>query len=715
MSKLVPPVAKRVPFTHKHHNRLFEDPYHYFKDMNPKEKRPEIIEYLKDENQYSQKHFEQHSELSNKLYEEMVSRIKEDDEGVPYFRAPYYYYHRMEKGKQYPIYCRKKDTLDHPEEIILNQNEMDQEYQDLADLQVSPDHSLLAYSMDFNGNELYQIFFKELTTGTVLADDTIENSSGEIIWAADGKTVFYLTLDDIHRPDKLHRHTLGTKQDVLVYHETDLKFNVGCFKSQSGEYIFIGSESSETTEYHYLEAKTPMEEPKLFQAREVGHLYDVEHQGNRFLIRSNGKKKYLNFRLCSCPIDNTNMQNWEEVMPYNPFVHLKEVLPFKNHIVCVDRANALATARVLQAQNGTMDSSSDSYYVEIPENLYDLSLASYKTMSYDSTLLRFKYNTPVSQTKELEFNLVTKETRLLKEVTTPHFNSGDYTTEMIYAPIPNALRISAPFDTPVPDSIPISILYKTSLFKKDGTNPCYLYGYGSYGISIPTSWNSSRISMADRGFVTATAHIRGGGDCGIAWYEVGKYLNKKNTFHDFITAAKKLVEEKYTSHHLMGIDGRSAGGLLIGSVLNMEPSICKVALAGVPFVDVINTMMDPSIPLTINEYEEWGNPNEVDYFDYMLSYSPYDNIPEGVQFPNLLVKAGLFDPRVQYWEPTKWVAKLRHLDVTKQQGRNPSILIYDCKMGSGHFGSTGRYAWIKEIATEIAFLVNCIFEKTPTL
>jgi oligopeptidase B len=708
MSNLIPPVAKRVPYTHKYHGREFEDPYHWMKDMDPKEKRPEIVDYIKEENHYAEKNFEEHTDVTKKLYDEMVSRIQEDDQGVPYFKAPYYYYERTEKGKQYPIYCRKKDSLDAEEEIIMNQNEMDHSYQDLGQLEVSPDHTILAYSMDFNGYENYQIYFKDLRTGQVMEKETIQKAAKSILWAEDGKTLFYLTLDEINRTDKVSRHTIGVPDDTVVFHEKDLLFSVFVYKSQSSKFIFIATGSSETAETWYLDAANPTESPKLFQKRIPGHSYEVEHQGDRFLVLTNGNKRFLNNRLCSCPLDKTSEENWSEVIPYNPYVNLQSIIPFKNHIACFERSNAITKLRVLQAQNGVMDG---SYVVEIPYQLYSLQADSLKAMAYDSSRVRFEYTTPVTKEKVIEYDMVAKTQKILKENIIQNFNPDDYALEMIYAPIPVEFKATAPFNTPVPDAIPISIMYKKSLFKKDGTNPLYLYGYGSYGMSIDTGFKSLRISLADRGFVTATAHIRGGGDNGRAWYETGKYKYKKNTFHDFITAAKRLFAEKYSSPQLTAIDGRSAGGLLIGAVLNMQPDICKVAIAGVPFVDVINTMMDPSIPLTVGEYEEWGNPNQIDYFDYMLSYSPYDNIPNDKKFPDLLVKAGLFDPRVQYWEPTKWVAKLRAMNVCKTDKPDPSIIVYDCKLGSGHFGSTGRYAWIEEIAKEYAFVVHRILGK----
>ncbi|KAI8897011.1 oligopeptidase B [Globomyces pollinis-pini] len=702
-----PPICKKVPHVHKYHDLEFNDSYHWLKDMNPKEKRPDIIEYIKAENKYFDSHRDQ--ELSDTIYNEIISRIQEDDEQVPTFKDPYYYYSRTVKGQQYPIYCRKLHTLDSPEEIVLNQNEMKQEYQDLSYYRISPNHKILAYSMDFDGSENYKIFFKDLTTGQLIESETIEKSAGSIEWAQDSQTVFYNTLDDIHRPDKIYRHEFGVADDVLIYHEPDPKFVVGFEKSLSNKYIFIGSFSKLTNEYHYIDANFPKTDPILFNKRENRHRYSVEHQGDRFLILTDLGGKCLNNTLYSCPINATSIQHWEEVIPYDHFTYIEEILPFEKHIALFERSNGNTKLRIVKSESGKVKNYEEaSHYIDFDEEVFTLGTISASKLNYHGNKLIFVYDSMVTASQTIEYDMTTKERKYLKKTNIPgNFDPKLYTMKRIYAPIDLSTKVNAPFDTPVPDNIPISLIYKTDLFKGDGTNPLYLYGYGSYGISIEPSWSSSRISLLDRGFVYAIAHIRGGGDCGRAWYETGKFKHKRNTFIDFITCAKHLIHEKYTSSSVLAIDGRSAGGMLIGAVLNMEPKLCAVAVAGVPFVDVINTMMDPTIPLTINEYEEWGNPNEKDYFDYMLSYSPYDNIPQGAKFPNLLIKAGLFDPRVAYWEPSKWIAKLR--DMKMDGGENDaekSILCLDCKMGSGHFGSTGRYSYIKEIANDYTFVLT---------
>ncbi|KAJ3360335.1 hypothetical protein HDU91_004660 [Kappamyces sp. JEL0680] len=483
--------------------------------------------------------------------------------------------------------------------------------------------------------------------------------------------------------------------------------------SLNKEFLFILAESSLTSEYHYIPTSDPTASLKVIRKRELGHKYSVEAQGQRFLIRSNGAKRFLNYRLFSCLRDAPD--KWDEVCPYDPLVELSDVTPFQSHIVLTERKDGMVKLRILDAHDGVLDGSNASHDLVIDETLYAVDTAPYSQLNYDSTVLRFSYSTPVANTKVVEYDMAKRTSTVLKEQPVPgNFVPSEYTMEKIYAPIPPEHQTVAPFNTPCPDKIPMSVLYKTSLFKGDGSNPLYLYGYGSYGISIDATFSASRISLVDRGFVFVIAHIRGGGDNGKAWYETGKFKHKKNTFLDFNICAKHLIEKKYTSSRVLCIEGRSAGGLLIGASLNMEPELYAVAVAGVPFVDVINTMMDDKIPLTINEYEEWGNPNAKDYFDYMLSYSPYDNIPADRQFPDLLIKAGLFDPRVAYWEPAKWLAKLRAMGVDKarHESKKDSLLVLDCKMGSGHFGSSGRYAYLKEIAADYAFVVSRIQQKT---
>ncbi|KAJ3052743.1 hypothetical protein HK097_005774 [Rhizophlyctis rosea] len=609
--------------------------------------------------------------------------MSEDDEEVPVFKKPYYYYSRTVKGQNYPIYARKKNSLEGKEEI-------------------------LAYALDTNGDEHYHLYFKDLETGKLLESDTIEDCDGSVEWCNDSQTVYYMTLDHIHRQDKVFRHKIGTPpfSDTLIFHEPDEKFEVQIEKTNSEKFILVDASSSLTREVHVLDADNPNAELKLFQRREHRHKYYVDHQGDKFLVLTDGGGKYLNFKLASCPLNATDKRNWVDVIPYDPFRELTSIQPFEKHLVIFERSNGLERMRIWPADE------KDGGYLKFSEELYSTS-----TQNYNSSIIRFSYTSLLTSKCTYEYNMDTKERKLLKQKNVPGgFDPSLYTMRRVFAPVPKETSATAPFDTPVPDKIPISLLYKSDLFKGDGSNPCFLYGYGSYGFSLDPVFDQKLFSYVDRGFVYAVAHIRGGGECGRAWYETGKFKHKRNTFTDFIVAGDFLVKEKFARHELMAIEGRSAGGLLMGAVLNLRPDLTHVAVASVPFVDVINTMMDASIPLTVNEYEEWGNPNEKDYFDYMLSYSPYENLRKDVKYPHLLVKAGLNDPRVQYWEPAKWVAKMRNLK-THGSETDPDRrdLIFDCKMGSGHFGESGRYGILREVADEFSFVIDRIEKQKKKL
>ena len=601
----LPPVCKKVAYSHEYHGKKFQDDYHWLKDMNPKEKKAEIIDYVKAENEFTKTvHLDKNEKLIDSIYQEIISRINEDDQDVPVFHGGYYYYSRTVKGSQYALHCRKKGSMEAEEQILLDLNKRSEEYIDLRALKVSPDHKMIAYSLDFEGSEKYKIYFQDIDSGKMHDSDTIIECSGSICWAADSKHVWYSTLDQVQRPYKVFRHLLGsTAADELVYHEKDPKFFVGMALSLSKEYLFVQSESSLTSEVSFLKTSTPTSPLQLFQERQVGHRYDVEHQGSSFLIRTNGKQEFLNYRLCSSPLTDTS--KWTEVIPYNPYVEIEEVVPFKDFIVVSERSEGTVKLRVLPSQNGVLHGGpSSTHYIDIKEALYSAYMNSYHEQDYNKSVVRFSYSTPISDKKVIEYNLGSKEQKVLKFKEVPgDFDPSLYTLQRIYAPIAKEDQVAAPFNTPVSDKVPISLFYKTSLFKGDGSNPCYLYGYGSYGISIDAGWSASKISLLDRGFVFAIGHIRGGGDNGRAWYETGKFKNKKNTFIDFQSCAKTLIAKKYTNPKVLAIDGRSAGGMLIGSTLNLDPSLYAVAVAGVPFVDVINTMMDETIPLTINEYE----------------------------------------------------------------------------------------------------------------
>ncbi|TPX36956.1 hypothetical protein SmJEL517_g00950 [Synchytrium microbalum] len=703
-SKVMPPVARKEPYIHTYHGKALPvDNYHWMKDMN-KEKKPEIIEHLNLENKYFDVATrEPLKPLSDMVYNEFLSRIQEDDDTVPVHKNGYYYYSRTEKGKQYRLQCRKRASLEAPEEVYLDLNLMKFDYVTLGGLAQSLDNSMLAYALDTAGDEVHTVHFKNLATGHIYEADAIGNSSGDVEWANDNKTLYYTTLDSIHRSFAVYKHVLGTPtvDDVKLYEETDEKFSVYLRKSMSERFMFITSSSSLTSQTWVLDLNDANPVMKEFIPREFKHKYKVDHHNDRFLILTNAGLKCLNYKLVSCPLDATSVENWVDVLPYDPFKYLTSVIPFADHLVITERSEALTRIRVLETNaSGRFDSTSPQHYIGVTDALFTMQADS-GVQEFHSSKLRFSFSTPINPPQSLEYDMKTREKKLLKQTPCPNFDPSLYETKRLWAPIPPEYQVAAPYDTPVIDKIPISVIFRKDKFKQDGSSPGFLYGYGSYGICIDPDFNQKIFSYVDRGVVYCIAHIRGGGECGRAWYEVGKFLNKKNTFTDFVLAADYIVKEKITTHENMAIEGRSAGGLLMGAVLNLKPDISKVALAGVPFVDVINTMMDPSIPLTVNEYEEWGDPNDIEYFNYMLSYSPYDNVPAGAQFPHLLVKAGLNDPRVAYWEPAKWVAKLRDM---KMNGDHE--IMFDCKMGAGHFGSSGRYAAFLEYSSEYAFVLK---------
>ncbi|KAJ3212027.1 hypothetical protein HDU82_004193, partial [Entophlyctis luteolus] len=490
-----------------------------------------------------------------------------------------------------------------------------------------------------------------------------------------------------------------------LYDNTDEQFWSSIHKTNSGRFLILTVASSQTSEVHYLDLENPSVGLKCFCPREFRHQYEIDHQGDSFLILTDGGGKFLNKKLQRCSVENTARETWVDVIAYDPYREIVDVLAFESFVVVEERGIAgIVRLRVLREDE-------TSYLIPFEEEIYHVQVASSRVQNYRADKFRFTFTSQLTPTKTMEYDVKRNISVLLKQQPVPGgFDPSPYTLKRVYVPIPIQTRVNAPFDTPVADEIPVTLLYKTSLYKSDGSNKCHLYGYGSYGISMDPKFSTDVFSLVDRGIIYAVAHIRGGGDLGKGWYETGKFLFKKNTFTDFVACAEYLVEQKISKHELMSIEGRSAGGLLMGAVLNLKPDISYCALAGVPFVDVINTMMDASIPLTINEYEEWGNPNDKEYFDYILSYSPYENVKANTQahtdefakYPNIFVKAGLNDPRVQYWEPAKWVAKLRASNTQGKEG----CLIFDCKMGSGHFGASGRYGYLKEKAAEYAFLIN---------
>lgn len=676
-TEIMPPQAKRVSHVTTTHGVERDDPYHW---LRGKEK-PEVIAHLEAENAYAKASLAHTQELQEELYREMKGRIQETDLSVPVFDNGYYYYSRTEEGKQYDIRCRKKGSLEAEEEVLLDLNKLAEghEYFRVAVFDVSPDSSLLAYSTDTAGDEIYTMYFKDLRTGKLL-DDQIPGVSYASAWANDNKTIFYTTMDPTRRPYRVHRHMLGTSpaDDELIFEDKDERFFVGVGRSRSDAFIMITARSTESDEAFYLSADQPTGEFAVIQPRTPKLEYSVEHHGDLFLITTNadGAK---NFKVMQAPVDAPGKENWEEFIRYNPAIYTTGVDAFKNHLIVYERMDGIRQIHVFDLKSGVNKrlSFDEPAYAVFPS----------ANPEYDTDTFRYTYTSLTTPRSVYERNLKTDESTLLKR--TPvlgGFDSANYESRREFATARDGTKI------------PMSIVYRKGV-KRDGQNPTVLYGYGSYGASSEPYFSSARVSLLDRGFVYAIGHIRGGGEMGRTWYEDGKYLNKKNTFTDFADCAKHLIAQNYTNSKKLAISGGSAGGLLVGATANLEPDLFEAVVASVPFVDVMNTMLDATLPLTVTEYEEWGNPNEKEYFDYMLSYSPYDNVRE-TRYPHMLVTAGLNDPRVSYWEPAKWVAKLR---ATKT---DDNMVLLKTNMGAGHGGASGRYDKLKEVAFEYAFLID---------
>ncbi|MFV8442155.1 S9 family peptidase [Flavobacterium sp. LB2P44] len=680
MSKNSPtPIAKIIPKTLEKHNEKRIDNYFWLNDRE----NPEVIEYLNQENTYYDTMTADTKGFQKELYEEMKGRIKEDDQSVPYLYNGYYYITRFETGKDYPIYSRKKGSLSANEEILFNCNDLakDHSYFQLGGLSVSPDNKFASFGVDAVGRRIYTIQIKNLETGEILSDK-IENATGSSVWANDNKTLFYTRQDKITlRSDKVFKHKLGTDtaEDVLVFDEKDETFNVSVGKEKSKKYIVIGSGSTLTTEYRILNSDTPDGEFVIFQPRVRGLEYSISHFGDSFYILTN-KDKATNFKMMKTPESATAKENWKDVIPHRKEVLLEDIEIFRNFLVVEERSNGLNHIRIMP-WNGD-----EEYYLPFGSETY----SAYTTtnVDFETDILRYSYQSLATPSSVIDFNMKTKEKEIKKEqqVLGGKFYKNNYIEERIWATATDGTKV------------PISMVYRKGL-KKDGKNPLLLYAYGSYGVTMDAYFSSTRLSILDRGFVFAIAHIRGGEDLGRQWYEDGKLLKKKNTFTDFIDCSKFLIQEKYTSPQHLYAEGGSAGGLLMGAVVNMAPELYNGVIAQVPFVDVITTMLDDTIPLTTGEYDEWGNPNQKKYYDYMLSYSPYDNV-DAKRYPNMFVSTGLHDSQVQYWEPAKWVAKLR----TKKT--NDTVLYLNTNMDAGHGGASGRFEALKELAKEYSFLLD---------
>jgi oligopeptidase B len=656
------------------HQRI--DDYYW---MNDRE-NPEVIAYLESENTYLKTVMKPTEKFQEELFEEMKGRIKEDDQSVPYFKSGYYWYVRYEKGGEYPIYCRKKGSQEGDEEMILDVNELakGKSYFQVGGTSTTPDQKILAFAADEIGRRIYTIHFKNLETGEIFGE-FIPEITGNFIWAADNLTLFYSKQDpETLRSHRIYKHTLGTdySADQLIYEETDEEFACMVHKSKTEEYLFIHSESTISSEMRFLKSDQPNGVFQLLQER-IPHLeYAADHFGEFFWIKTNESAQ--NFKLVKTPISQTGKENWIDVIPNRPDVLLEDFDLFSKYLVTQERYNGLTQIEIKPWEgNGfSLHFDDETYTAWVSTN-----------PEFDTDILRFGYNSLVIPSSVFDFNMVTGEKVLLKqqEVVGGH-DPELYHSERIWAKAEDG------------EMVPISLVYKKSLFSKSGKNPLLLYSYGSYGYSMDAYFSSNRLSLLDRGFVFAIAHIRGGEDLGRHWYENGKMLNKRNTFLDFIACASFLISQNYTSPRQLYAMGGSAGGLLVGAVINMRPDLFNGAIANVPFVDVVTTMLDESIPLTTGEFQEWGNPKDKEYYDYMLSYSPYDNV-EAKAYPNLLVTSGLHDSQVQYWEPTKWVAKLRDLKTDK------NLLLLHTNMEAGHGGASGRFNALKELALEYAFLL----------
>jgi len=671
------PVAKIIPKTLEKHGDVRTDNYYWLNDRE----NPEVIDYLNKENDYYNKMTAHTKEFQKELFEEMKGRIKEDDQSVPYLYNGYYYITRFETGKDYPIHSRKKGSLDAKEEIMFDCNEMakGKPYFQLSGLSISPDNKYATFTLDVVGRRIYTLYIKNLETGEILKDK-IDNTSGGGTWANDSKTFFYTKKDKVTlRSDKVYKHKLGVKTDVLVFDEKDDTFNVSVSKEKSRKYIVIESGSTLTSEYRTLLADTPDAEFKIFQPRVRGLEYSISHFGDSFYILTN-KDKATNFKLMKTPENATLKKNWVDVIGHRDDVLLEDIDIFKDYLVVSERNDGLNKIRIMP-WSGTGE-----YYLPFNSETY----TAYTTtnVDFDTDILRYGYQSLNTPSSVIDFNMKTKQKDVKKEqqVLGGKFKKENYVEERIWATATDGTKV------------PISMIYKKGL-KKDGKNPLLLYAYGSYGASMDAYFSSTRLSLLDRGFIFAIAHIRGGEDLGRQWYEDGKLLKKKNTFTDFIDCSKYVIEQNYTSSKHLYAEGGSAGGLLMGAIVNMAPELYNGVISQVPFVDVVTTMLDDSIPLTTGEYDEWGNPNDKKYYNYMKSYSPYDNVTAKA-YPNMYVSTGLHDSQVQYWEPAKWVAKLRATKTDK------NLLFLDTNMDAGHGGASGRFEALKELAKEFSFLLD---------
>lgn len=682
------PVAKTVPHAIATHGDTRIDNYFWLRDRND----PDTTAYLEAENRYTECVIEHTAPLQADLYAEMLGRIKQTDSSVPLKRDDYYYYTRTEERKQYSFYCRKRGSLEAPEELLLDANILAEgrKYCRIGNFSVSPHHRLLAYSVDFDGDEKYTIRVKELDTGRLLPDE-IPNTYYSLEWGEDNATFFYTVLDAALRPYQVFRHRLGVAEDTLVYHEPDERFTLEVAKTRTRAYILIASNSSVTSEVRYLDARAPGGEFRVLLPRVQGVEYDVTHHSDApreaaeagihgdgsFFIRMNDVAK--TFRVIQAPVGNLSKENWTEVIPGRDGITIESVTAFRDYLVTEERHRGLSQILLRRLADG------HTHAIEFPEPVYTAGVGA--NADFHTKSLRFDYSSLVTPPSVFDYDMDTRERVLKKrQEVLGGYDPARYRSERLYAKAADGIEI------------PISLVHRED-FRPNGAAPLLLYGYGSYGLSVDPTFSSDRLSLLDRGFAFAIAHIRGGADLGKPWHDAGKMLHKKNTFADFIACAEHLIAHRYTSPERLAINGRSAGGLLMGAVVNMRPDLFAAVVAGVPFVDSLNTALDATLPLTVGEYEEFGDPSRRECYEYMKSYAPYENV-RAQDYPSILITAGLNDPRVSYWEPAKWAAKLRAMKTDR------NVLLLKTNIGSGHFGASGRYEYLKERAFEYAFLLD---------
>jgi oligopeptidase B len=672
-----PPRAAVRPRVERVHGDLRVDDYYWLRDRND----PAVIAYLEAENQYTARVMKGTELLQERLYQEMRGRIKETDLSVPERRDDFFYYMRTEAGRQYPIYCRTRGE-NGSEEILLDQNPLaaGHPYFRVGVNEVSPDHRYLAYSVDTSGAEEFTLYIKDLSTGELLPE-VISRTSQGMAWANDNRTLFYAVLDGARRPCRLYRHAIWTNPaaDHLVYYEQDDSFFMDISRTRSREYLILDLSSHSTTEVRFVSANQPEEPFRLVEPRVSGVEYSVSHRGDRFYITTNDGAP--NFRLAEAPVKSPSKPNWRPVRPYDSDIKVDGTDAFRDHLVVYERARGLRQIRVLDL------ASNDDHLITFPEPVY--TIRPHENPEFDTSVLRFTYTSLVTPSSVIDYDLASRGWTVRKETEIRGgYDRSLYRSERLYVLAADGARV------------PVSLVYRAPL-ALDGSRPLLLNGYGAYGLSYDPAFSSNMLSLLDRGFVVAIAHVRGGEEMGRCWYEAGRLLNKRNSFTDFISAAEHLVSLGYTSRDRLVINGGSAGGLLMGAVMNMRPDLFQVVMAEVPFVDVVSTMLDATLPLTVIEYDEWGNPNDPVAYDYIRSYSPYDNV-EAKDYPHLLVTAGLNDPRVAYWEPAKWTARLR----AKKTDQNKLLL--RTNMGAGHGGASGRYDFLRETAFKYAFMLNVL-------